>query len=261
MIRWPARLALAVPLAAFLALIGGVIYALLGRLTPDALWAAAANPETLAALRLSLLTSAAALAAALLVGLPGGYLLARRDFPGKGWVAAALDLPLFMPPLVAGVGLLFLFGPRLLGEPLAGWGVRFLFSPAGVVLAQSYTAIAVLIPAARGAFAAVDPRYGEAAATLRAGPWAAFWSVEIPLALPGLAAGALLAWSRAISEFGATLMLAGAARFRTETLPMAVYLNIATGETPVAVACGVILLGISAVLLLAVRLAGGRQFR
>lgn len=253
----PARLGFLLSLTpplAFAAVIGGAVWALAVRLPPSLLWAALTSAETMAALRLSLWTSCAALAIALLVALPGGRLMARRDFPGKRLLAAVLEAPLFMPPLVAGLGLLFLFGPRLLGEPLARWGIEVLFSPLGVVAAQAFAATATLLPAARAAFVGVDPRLLEAAATLRAAPATVMIKVELPLALPGLAAGALTAWARAVSEFGAALMLAGAARGRTETLPMAVFLNIATGEVGAAVACGLILLAISALLMAVLRL-------
>lgn len=246
-------LLLAAPLA-FALLIVGVVWALATRLPPDQLWAALTAAETMQALRLSLWTSFAALAIALTVALPGGRLLARVDFPGKRLLAATLEAPLFMPPLVAGLGLLFLLGPRLLGEPLTRWGIEVLFSPLGVVAAQAFAATATMLPAARAAFEAVDSRLLQTAATLRASPLSTFFSVEAPLALSGLAAGALTAWARAVSEFGAALMLAGAARGRTETLPMAVFLNIATGETGTAVACGLILLAISALLMACLRL-------
>jgi molybdate transport system permease protein len=256
--RWGVAALLVGP-TIYAALIVGVVAALAGRLPFSVLWAALASQEAQAALRLSLWTSVAALAVAAVIALPGGLALARFDFPGKGVLSAVLEAPLFMPPLAAGVGLLFLFGPRMLGDSLARWGIELLFTPAGVVTAQSFAAVATLLPAARGAFAAVDRRYAETAATLRASPWDAFWSVEARLALPGLAAGAVSAWGRAISEFGATLMLAGAARGRTETLPMATFLNIATGETATAVACAMILLIVSLAAPWGVRLVAGRK--
>ncbi|PWC42412.1 ABC transporter [Azospirillum sp. TSO22-1] len=246
------------PLAVVVILVLGVLLALGARLSPEELWAALLAPETLFALRLSLLTSLAALGMAAALGVPAGWLLARRSFPGKAAVDTLLDLPLVMPPLVAGLGLLFLFGRRLLGEPLVQLGLEILFSPLGVVVAQGFVATLVLLRAAKAAFLAVDPRMVEVAGTLRAAPWDVFRSVELPLAAPGLAAGAVLAWARAVGEFGATLMLAGATRFHTETLPVAVFLNIATGETGVAVACALVLLAVAFVLLLAIRSLGAK---
>lgn len=247
------------PLAATVLLVLGVLLALAIRLSPGELWMALSAAETLFALRLSLLTSLAALGMAAALGVPAGWLLARRSFPGRAAVDALLDLPLVMPPLVAGIGLLFLFGRRMLGEPLARLGIEILFSPLGVIVAQGFVATLVLLRAAKGAFLAVDPRMAEVASTLRASPWNVFVSVELPLAAPGLAAGAMLAWARAVGEFGATLILAGATRHRTETLPVAVFLNIATGETGVAVACALMLLAVTFVLLLAIRSLGGMR--
>lgn len=245
------------PLAFILLLVVGVLGALAVRLSWAELVAALIAAETRFALILSLWTSAAALAVALVLALPAAYLLARRTFPGRVVVDTLLDIPLVMPPLVAGMGLLFLFGRRMLGEPLASVGIDLLFSPAGVVVAQSFIATTVMVRMGKAAFAAVDAGLGDAARTLGAAPWGVFWSVDLPLAARGLLAGAVLAWSRALGEFGATLLLAGATRLRTETLPMAVFLNIATGETGVAVACALILLAVAFALLLVLRGLGG----
>lgn len=250
----PLDLLFALPLVVVVLAVVGVLVALGARLAPDDLWVALTSAETLFALRLTLITSLAGLAGAAVLGIPAGYLLARRRFPGRVLVDTLLDLPLVMPPLVTGVGLLFLFGRRMLGEPLTRLGIDILFSPLGVVVAQGFVAATVLLRASKAAFQSVDPRMAEAAATLRASPWDVFRSVELPLAVPGLAAGAVLAWARAVGEFGATLMLAGATRFHTETLPVAVFLNIATGETGVAVACALLLLAVAFLLLLALRM-------
>lgn len=247
------RLAI-LPLALVALTIAGVLGALLLRLRWGELAAALAAPETRFALRLSLLTSAAALAVALLLGLPAAYVMARRRFPGRALLDTLLDVPLVMPPLVAGLGLLFLFGRPLLGGPLADLGIELLFSPAGVVLALAFVATTMVLRGAAAAFQAVDPGFGAAARTLGAGSWEVFWRVDLPLAARGIAAAALLAWARALGEFGATLMVAGATRLRTETLPIAVFLNIATGETGVAVACALVLLAVALAILLALRL-------
>ena len=244
---------LVLPLALIVLMIVGVLGALALRLRPEELAAAVTAPETLFALRLSLLTSATALAISLLFGLPAAYLMARRRFPGRALLDTLLDVPLVMPPLVAGLGLLFLFGRPMLGGPLATLGIELLFSPAGVVLALAFIATTIVLRSAAAAFRAVDPGYGAAARTLGAGAWEVFWQIDLPLAGRGIAAGAVLAWARALGEFGATLMVAGATRFHTETLPMAVFLNIATGETGVAIACALILLAVALLMLLAMR--------
>jgi molybdate transport system permease protein len=252
--RWTALDAvLLVPLALVVLMVGGVLAVLALRLPAEGLFRVLLAEETLFALRLSLTTSLAALAAALVLALPSAYLLARRDFPGRRLLETLLDLPMIMPPLVAGLGLLFLFGRRGLGGVLADLGIDVLFTPLGVIVAQTFVATTVLLRAAMAAFSGVEERAGEVAATLGASPWDAFRSVELPLALPAILAGAVIAWARALGEFGATLLLAGATRLRTETLPMAVYLNIATGETGVAVGCALILLAAAFLLLLALR--------
>jgi len=243
----------AIPLGFVLTAILGVLGALASRLPWGDLGSVLMAHETLFALRLSFVSSLISLAIALILALPSARFLVGRRFRGRRLLETFLDLPMIMPPLVAGIGLLYLFGRKGLGGPLADIGIDVLFSPVGVVVAQSFAATTVLIRACSAAFEGVDRRLVEVAATLRADPWDVFWSVELPAALPGIAAGLIIAWSRALGEFGATLILAGATRLRTETLPIAVYLNITTGDTDVAVACAMILLATAFLLLLALR--------
>lgn len=257
--RWAALDAvLLVPLAVVVLAVAGVTGALAFRLSGARLAEVLVSAETLFALRMSFVTSLAAMAMAFVLALPAGYLLARREFPGRRLVETLIDLPMIMPPLVAGLGLLFLFGRRGLGGTLAGLGIDVLFTPLGVVLAQSFVATTVLLRAATAAFSGIDDRAGEVAATLGAAPGDVFRTVELPLALPAILSGAVIAWARTLGEFGATLLLAGATRFKTETLPIAVYLNIATGETEVAVGCALILLAMAFLLLMALRLLAPR---
>ncbi|WP_454020905.1 ABC transporter permease [Azospirillum sp. Marseille-Q6669] len=247
---------LALPLALVALTIAGVLGALLARLPPGDLWAALSAAETLFALRLSALTSVASLGIALALGLPAAYLMARWRFPGKVLLDTLLDVPLVMPPLVAGLGLLFLLGRN---GPVPALGMELLFSPAGVVVALAFVSTAVVVRTATAAFRSVDRSYAVAAQSLGAAPWAVFWRVELPLAAKGIAAGAVLAWARALGEFGATLMVAGVTHLKTETLPMAVFLNIATGETGIAVACALLLLVAALLMLMAMRLLGARR--
>ena len=243
------------PLLLIAITIGGALTALALELTATELWAASRDAETLFALRLSLQSSLLALLLALLLGVPTGYLLSRSDFPGRTLLETLLDLPMLTPPLVAGTGLLFLLGQgTLLGHGLSQLGLELLFSPAGIVLAQTYVATSIIVRSARAAFDRVDPAYAQTAWTLGLAPHWAFLLVEIPMALPGLAAATILGWARALGEFGATLMLAGATRLHTETLPMAIYLNIATGETERAVTCALMLLLLAFSLLILMRL-------
>lgn len=246
---------LCLPLLVLVISILGAVGSLVTYLPLDSLWLALQDPETLFALRMSLGTSVLAVLLALLLGVPSGYLLARYAFPGKTLVETLLDLPMVTPPLVAGMGLLFFLGQAGVGgQVLSQFGVSLLFSPAGVVLAQTYVASALVVRSARAAFLAVDVDYARVANTLGMSPGWALLLVEIPLAARGLATAAVLGWARALGEFGATLMLAGATRMYTETLPMAVFLNIASGETGIAVACALVLLSLAFVLLLLLRL-------
>lgn len=257
--RWLAALCWA-PLVLLCATILGAIGALVLRLPLAALAEALRAPETYFAAAFSLRTSLVALGLALLLALPTAHLLARRRFPGKAVVETVLDLPMVTPPLIAGIGLLFLLRRDApLGRALSAAGIELLFSPAGVILAQTYIASSVVVRAGRAAFGAVDPGYAETAATLGLPPVWAFLLVEVPMAGRALLAAAILGWARALGEFGATLMVAGATRMRTETLPMAVYLNIASGRTDIAIASALILLGIAFALLLALRLIAGER--
>lgn len=248
---------LVVPLAIVLAGVAGVLTALVLRVPPPLLLAAALSEEVGFAVALSLKVSLAALAAALILGVPAAYLLARRPFPAKALINTMLDIPMVMPPLVAGLGLLMLLSRSQLGGPLARAGINLLFSPAGAVVAQTFVCLPVVLRTAQAAFSSLNQGFAQAAATLGAGPWAVLLVVELPLAARSIAAGAVLGWSRAMGEFGATLLVAGATRFKTETLPMAVYLNVATGEIDTAIACALVLLGIAFTLLVGLRLVGG----
>lgn len=247
---------LLIPLATVTLAVAGVIAAMAWRVDLNGLTETARSDELAFAVLLSLKVSLAALAISLALGIPAAYALSRRPLPGRALIDTLLDIPLIMPPLVAGVGLLLLLSRSMLGGPLAALGLDLLFSPAGAVVAQSFVAVSVVIRSSRAAFTAVDPGYAQAAATLGAGPGRVFAVVELPLAARGIGAGAVLAWARALGEFGATLMVAGATRMKTETLPVAVYLNIATGETGTAIACALVLLGLAALLLLGLRLLG-----
>lgn len=244
----------ALPMVLMLATIIGALGALALSISPLELFDALDDAETLFALGLSLKSSLIALMIALLLGIPTGYLLSRSHFRGKALVETLLDIPLVTPPLVAGTGLLFLLGRNTsFGSTLSDLGVELLFSPAGVVLAQSYVAASIITRSARAAFDRVDIGFAASGWSLGLHPGWTFLLVEIPIALPGLSAALILGWARALGEFGATLMLAGATRMHTETLPMAVFLNIASGETERAIACALLLLLLAFTLLMAMR--------
>lgn len=245
---------LAIPLIFFSLLVPAVILALVTQVSVNDLMKALFHPETFFALRFSLITSAIAMTVAIVIGIPSAYLISRNDFPLKGILETILELPLVMPPLIVGVGLLFLLGQGMLGEPLAKLGVSFIFNPAGAVTAQAFIATPIVMKSARAAFSSVDRGYEEAAQTLGLNPLAVFYKVNIPLASRSLVSGIVLAWARTMGEFGGTLMVAGATRFYTETLPIAVYLNISSGETGIAISCALVLLAAAFILLLVSRI-------
>ncbi len=221
---------------------------------PSRVAAAFATPAALAALRISLLTTAASLAVTIALGTPLAYALARGAFPGRAVLDAIVDLPIVVPPAVAGLALLFVFGRYGLAAPLLdAVHARIAFTTTAVVLAQLFVGAPFYVRAARAGFASVDPSYEEASATLGLGPLRTFVAITVPLALPALAGGAVLAWARALGEFGATIMFAGNLQGVTQTLPLAVYLGLESGEIDLAAALAVLLVTIALVVVVAAR--------
>ena len=182
------------------------------------------SPTVTEALRLTLLTTSISLALILLTGTPLAYLLARYRFRGRRLLDTLVDLPVVLPPTVAGVALLLTFGRRgVVGAFLADLGLTLAFTTTAVVMAQVFVAAPLYIRAAKAGFAAVPASYEGAALTLGASRWRTFRGVTLPLALPFLLEGAVLAWARAVGEFGATLVFAGSLRGVTQTMPLAIY--------------------------------------
>ncbi|WP_329009799.1 ABC transporter permease [Micromonospora rifamycinica] len=211
-------------------------------------------PGVLTALRLSVQCATLATLLCLALGVPLAWLLARVEFPGRRLVRALVTVPLVLPPVVGGVALLLVFGRR---GPLGGWldatfGVTLPFTTTGVVLAEAFVAMPFLIIAVEGALRGADHRYEEAAATLGAGRWTTFTRVTLPLVAPGIAAGAVLCWARALGEFGATITFAGNYPGRTQTMPLAVYLALET-DLEAAVVLSLVLLTVSVVILAGLR--------
>jgi molybdate transport system permease protein len=245
----------AVPAAVLLGFILVPLVALFLRASPASIAAELQRSEVLAALRLSAETTLLTLSCAIALGTPAAYLLARFKFPGCRLVDALVDLPIVVPPAVAGVALLMAFGRRGLFAPLLDvLGVQLSFTTAAVVLAQLFVASPFYVRAARAGFVAVDRRLEEASQTLGSGRLATFLRVTVPLALPSLVGGAVLTWARALGEFGATIMFAGNLMGVSQTMPLAVYLDLESGDTSAALALSVILVCASACVLLAIRL-------
>nr|WP_320161000.1 ABC transporter permease [uncultured Methanoregula sp.] len=210
------------------------------------------NPEIQFAILLSLVTSVLSTLICIAVAIPVAYALARYQFPGKRIVTLVLTIPLTLPPLVAGIALLLFFGTTPWGKALESAGFAVIFTPLGIIIAEVFVNIPYMIRILRSAFSAVNPRFEYVAKTLGCTDTGAFFHVTLPMARSGLLAGTVITWSKAMGEFGAVLMLAGATTLRTETLPIALYLNISAGNLDLAVAAATILILISLITLCAV---------
>ena len=208
------------------------------------------EPVVLDALRVSLIASVLAVVVAVLLGTPLGYLLARGEGRMRRPLRALVLLPLVLPPVVGGVALLLAFGRRgVVGEALLETaGVVLPFSLAGVVMAEAFVALPFVALAVEAGLRRVDPRLEQAAAVLGADPWIRLWRVTLPLAAPSLAAGAALAWARALGEFGATITFAGSLPGVTQTMPVAVYLEL-QGDPGAAYVLSILLLAVSVAVL------------
>ncbi len=196
------------------------------------LWHTLQEPFVTQALRTSLITSLSSLVLTVVFGTPLAYALARHRVPGTTLFDTLLDLPMVLPPTVAGVALLMTFGRRgLLGPWLDALGVQVVFTMAAVVLAQSFVSMPLYVRAAQAGFRGVDPELERVAYTLGYSTTRTFLHVTVPLAFPALLSGAVMAWARALGEFGATIMFAGNLTGRTQTMPLAIYIAMESDLT------------------------------
>jgi molybdate transport system permease protein len=249
------RLVLGVALATTLAFLVLPVVAIFTHTAPGELINRLGDPTATDALRLSLETTSIAIAVIVAVGTPAAYLLATRSFPGRAVVITLVELPLVLPPAVAGIALLASLGPDgILGGLL---GNTLVLDTAAVVVALTFVSAPFYLRQAQSAFEAVDRSLIEASRTLGSSEAASFARVAVPVALPGLFSGLALAWARALGEFGATLMFAGSFRGITQTAPLAIYDQFPT-DFPAALALSAILVAVSAGLLLAVKLIPGQ---
>ena len=227
-------------------------------LATQAPWAQAgrelSRPETIDALRLSLICSFSATALSLLLGVPLAFVQARLSFRGQSLLRALTTLPMVLPPVVGGVALLLAFGRHgLLGQYLFdGLGIRLPFSTAGVILAEAFVSMPFLVITVESGLRSMNRSLEEAARTLGASPWRVFARVTAPLIAPSIFAGAVLCWSRALGEFGATITFAGNLPGQTQTTPLAVYLLLET-HPEAAVILSLVLVGVSLTILVALR--------
>lgn len=247
---------LLLPAALAVALLVVPLIALVGRLDPATLWADVTSPAAMSALALSLQTATVATVACAVLGIPLALVIARAGARTAAVLRAVVTVPLVLPPMVGGVALLFLFGRNgWLGVALETVGIRIPFTTAAVILAQTFVALPFLVLALEGALRATGVRYEQAAAALGAGRWRILWRITLPLATPGLVAGVVLCFARALGEFGATALFAGNAPGVTQTMPLAIYtaFNGAGVSQGTAVALSMLLLVTAVAVLLLVR--------
>jgi len=216
-------------------------------INPESIVQTLTSPEIRYAIQLSLITSIISTFLCAVVAIPSGYILSRGGFSGQRPLIMLLMLPLSLPPLVAGVALLLFFARTPIGTGLEDMGITVVYTQLGIIVAQFFVNLPYLIRVMRSSFAMISPRYEYIARTLGCSDFQAFWHVTLPLARAGLISGLVITWSKAMGEFGAVLMLAGATRMHTETLPIALFLNMATGDLDIAITTACILLGIAAV--------------
>jgi molybdate transport system permease protein len=232
-----------------LPLVGLLVRAPWGRLVP-----ALTAPGVGDALRLSLICATSATAISALLGVPLAWVLARSEIRGRSLLRALVTVPLVLPPVVGGVALFLVLGRQgLLGRPLyeaTGWSLPFT-TPA-VVVAETFVAMPFLVVSVEGALRAADARFEDVAATLGAARWTTFRRVTLPLVAPGIGAGAVLCWARALGEFGATITFAGNFPGTTQTMPLAVYLALQS-DPEAAIALSLVLLAVSVATLLLLR--------
>lgn len=230
------------------------IVAVVWRTPWSGFWSAVSNDASRTALLLSLRTSLLATLLALVFGTPLAWLLATARFRGRALVRSLVVLPMVLPPVVGGVALLFAFGRRgVVGGVLDDWfGVRLAFTEAATVMAEFFVAAPFFIVVMEAAFEQVDHRVLGAARTFGAGPWRTFLTVTLPMVQTSLAAGLVLTWARALGEFGATITFAGNTPGRTQTIPLAVYGALESGNDS-ALALSMLMVAISVAVLVALR--------
>ena len=246
------------------ALLGGVfivlpLVAMLARVQWSSFWELVTSESSIAALWLSLKTSTASTILCVVLGTPMALVLARATFPGLRLARSLVLLPLVLPPVVGGIALIYTYGRQgLLGSTFEVLGLRIAFSTTAVVIAQTFVALPFLVLTLEGSLRTAGRRYEAVAATLGAGPTTVLRRVTMPLVLPGLISGAVLAFARALGEFGATLTFAGSLQGTTRTLPLEIYLQRET-DPDAAVALSLVLVVVAVLIVLATRGKAGER--
>lgn len=253
---------LCLPLLGYLAIIVALIVGTFLSITPSAIQTAFADPALRDAVVLSLLTSLASTALAVLLAIPAGYALSRFRFPGYGILDTVLDLPIVLPPLVLGLSILIFFS-----TPLGRWIDRgiweqglFIYQPLGIVLVQFIVGAAFAVRVIKSGFDNLDPRYEQIALTLGATPSQAFAKVVLPNITHSLVAGAVISWARIFGLFGPVLLVCGTMRSKTEIMPTTVFLETSIGRIEVALVVGALMILISMTTLAIFKRLGGRGY-
>lgn len=246
---------LAVCSLAFLVLLLLPLIAIFWRSLPHGAFFAALRLQIVQdALRLSLITTTIALGITVALGTPIAYLLARYHFPGYRVLDSLIDLPMVLPPAVAGLGLLIAFGRRgLVGGPLEALGITLPFTTASVIIAQCFVASPFYIKAAKAGFAGVDRELEMVAATFGSSAWHTFTRITLPLAFPSLMGGMVMMWARALGEFGATIFFAGNRQGITQTIPLAIFQEEQASHFDTALAMSAVLVCVSFAILVTVK--------
>ncbi len=242
-----------IPSLALLLLFALPIVSLLWRAGVDGLFPTITQPNVLTALRLSLWTSALSACITFITGAPLAFVLAQRKFRGKNWIEIIIDLPVVLPPSVAGIALLIAFGREgIFGGWLSAMKISLPFTSAAVVMAQTFVSAPLFVRAARIGFAEIDPTIREAAYVEGCNEWQLFRYITLPLAGRAILSGTVLAWTRALGEFGATILFAGNMVGITETMPLAIYVGFEQSVN-MALALSFILIVFTFMLLMIIR--------
>src|SRR5271157_441760 len=225
------------------------------KISPDSFFGEFNNAVVLDALRLSFITSISTAIIVLILGTPVAYINARYNYPGKVLIDTIIDLPVVIPPAVAGIALLMAFGRMgVVGQYLNMAGITVGFTTVAVVMAQLFVLSPFYIRQARSSFEDVDVTYENAARTLGASRVATFFYVTVPIAMNGLISGLIMTWARALGEFGATILFAGNFAGRTQTMPLAIYMTMEGGDLNACIALSIILVAISFIVIVAVKI-------
>lgn len=241
-------------LSIFILLIFSILMAIVLNMTVETLLSSIISKEIQFAIKLSIGTATIATILGTILGVPAAYALARYEFRGKYLIDSLIELPVILPPLITGFALLMFFGSTVLGKFITEHILDVLFTYKGIIVAQFFVSTPFIIRTSKSVFESIDQKYELIAQSLGSKRHESFLNVVIPMAKNGIFAGIILGWARSVGEFGATMMLAGATKMKTETLPIAVFLNISLGDIERALAVSFLFLVVATFVLIMIRL-------